>query len=271
MFLIVEYYRKANVLSLDVSAGAVLCALFFAKIFSVSIAFFELCTLGLTVWVIYTMDHLGDALKIPSQASTKRHRFHQEHFSTMVKLLLLAIVLDTVTLFFVRTQILEWGIVLAIGVFVYLTTQQSLKFFKEIFISVLFTGGVLLPSMSITGFSLETTQYVLIVQFAIVALINLLLFSWFDRDLDEQDRLHSFVTIVGERRARITIWLLILVELLLTLVQLYWGEYNSEAALLGTMGLMLAAIFFFRKSFEKHDYYRLLGDAVFVLPILYLI
>jgi hypothetical protein len=271
MLKAVEYYQKANVLSLDVTAGALVCALFFAKVFSVSIGFFELTALGLTVWIIYTIDHLRDARKIPSPASTTRHRFHQVHFNTLRRLLVLAIILDTVTLYFMRIQILKWGIVLAGGVFVYLVTQQSLKFLKEILISVLFTCGILLPSVSITGFTLETIQYLLIVQFAVVALINLLLFSWFDRELDQQDRQHSFVTIVGEGTTRIIIWLLSIIQVVLTLIQLYWGQYNVAAILLGSMGLILSSIYIFREPLGKQDYYRLLGDAVFMIPVLYLI
>lgn len=271
MLKVVEYYRKANVLSLDVTAGALFCALFFAKIFSVRIDILELTSLSLTVWIIYTTDHLSDARKISAQASTKRHRFHQENFRALTKILVLAIILDTATLFFMRIQILKWGIVLSGGVVVYLSAQQMLKFFKEIIISFLFTSGILLPSLSIRGFILETTQYLLIAQFVVVALINLLMFSWFDRELDQQDRQHSFVTIVGESTTRITIWFLIGIQFLFTLVQLHWGHYNRGAILLGTMGLLLASIFFFRKSFEKHDYYRFLGDAVFMIPVLYLL
>lgn len=271
MFRVVEYYRKANILSLDVTAGALFSALFFAKILSVCIGFIELSALGLTVWIIYTTDHLADARKILAQASTRRHRYHQEYFTSLTKLLVFAIMLDVSTLFFMRVKILQWGIILAGGVFVYLITQQALKFFKELFISVLFTCGILLPSLTITGFVLNTLQYLLIVQFAALALINLLLFSWFDRELDQQNRQHSFVTIVGDRTTRIVIWFLICIQILLTSMQLYFGHYNGPAILLGSMGLALSVIFILRKSLEEQDYYRILGDAVFMIPILYLI
>jgi hypothetical protein len=271
MLTAVEYYRRANVLSLDVTAGALVCALFFGRVFSVPVGFVELTALGLTVWIIYTADHLRDARTIPSPASTTRHRFHQDHFNTLRKILVLAILLDAVTLYFMRTQILKWGIVLACVVFVYLIIQQSLKFFKEIFISVLFTCGILLPSVSITGFTLEPNQYLLIVQFAVLALINLLLFSWFDRELDQHDRQHSLVTIVGERTTRMIIWLLVIVQLLLTLLQLYWGQDNFAAIVLGSMGLILSSIFMFRKPLGRQDYYRFVGDAVFMIPVFYLI
>jgi hypothetical protein len=69
-----------NILSLDVVAGAVAGALFFGEILQVQLSFSVLTALGLTVWIIYTLDHLRDAKQILNVASTDRHRFHQEHF-----------------------------------------------------------------------------------------------------------------------------------------------------------------------------------------------
>jgi len=57
-------YQFINVLSLDVVAGAMVSALFFARIFKVQILPWGVLALGLTVWTIYTTDHLVDAKRV---------------------------------------------------------------------------------------------------------------------------------------------------------------------------------------------------------------
>ena len=62
-----RFYQYINILSLDIAAGAVISAVFFAQIFNVQIKPYGLLALGLTVWIIYTVDHLRDAKKIKHQ------------------------------------------------------------------------------------------------------------------------------------------------------------------------------------------------------------
>lgn len=267
---LIKSYRLLNALSLDVVVGALVCSLFFSRIFLVTLKTWELIALGFTVWIIYTADHLRDARKIQRQASTERHRFHQLHYKTLVTLTAVIIVLDAAAIFFVPRQVLIWGIALGALVSVYLFTHRLLRFFKEIFIAIMYTAGVLLPSLSVTEVEINASHYLLIVHFAVLALTNLLMFSWFDRAVDQHDLRHSFTTLVGERATRTTIWYLNIVQVLLVATQLLLGFYNLAVFLFFIMGLLLFVIFVFRKSFAMHDYYRLLGDAVFMVPIVYL-
>jgi len=181
------------------------------------------------------------------------------------------IIVDTFAALFIKMEILLWGIALAAAVAVYLLMHRSLKFLKEIFIATLYTCGILLPSLSVTREDVNLMHYLIIFHFAILALINLLLFSWFDRELDQQDRQHSFVTMVGERITTIIIWLLIIVQSLLMLMQIYNGQNDRAAILLGMMGLLFVVIIIFNRPLGKNDYYRFVGDAVFIVPILYLL
>ncbi|WP_339608375.1 hypothetical protein [uncultured Roseivirga sp.] len=47
-------------LSLDVTAGAVICSLYVAKLFEVRLESSMLVGLGVAIWLIYTIDHLFD-------------------------------------------------------------------------------------------------------------------------------------------------------------------------------------------------------------------
>lgn len=264
-------YRIINLLSLDVVVGAVISALFFARVFEVGVRPFGLIALGLTVWIIYTTDHLGDAKKIQGRASTERHRFHQIHYHTLIILTAAALFLDVVAILFIKQQVFQWGVALSLIVVAYLFVHSTLKFLKEIFIALLYTCGVLLLSIPVTSMKLGTPHYLLVIQFFVAALTNLVMFSWFDRELDERDKRYSFVTKAGELNTRRVVWLLLFVLLAITLMQCFIGELLVPALIPGCMGLLLSVIFFYKEAFANQDYYRLFGDAVFFMPALYLL
>ena len=60
MSKILRLCQTLNILSIDIAAGAVICCAFFADILGVSVLPYGFITLGLTVWIIYTVDHLLD-------------------------------------------------------------------------------------------------------------------------------------------------------------------------------------------------------------------
>ncbi|HEX6224384.1 MAG TPA: hypothetical protein VFZ52_08240 [Chryseolinea sp.] len=271
MHAIFRFYRYINTLSLDIAAGAVVSAQLFARIFNVQIKTYGLMALGLTVWIIYTLDHLRDAKKIKHSASTERHRFHQQNFKVLVCFLVIAVLVDALTIFFIRRQVLAWGLVLWAIVVLYLTVQQFLRFLKEFFIAGLYTWGVLLLSITVTSIDLGVHHTLLIVQFAIAAWINLVLFSWFDHVFDERDEQNSFVTIMGNRTTIFFLYGLFAASALITLVQVMVFTISGPVMILAFMIIILLIIFLLRRSLAKNDLYRLLGDAVFLMPAIYLI
>ena len=188
-----RFYQYVNILSLDIAAGAVISARFFAKIFDVQIKPYGLVALGLTVWIIYTVDHLRDAKNIKHNASTQRHRFHQKYFHPLIIVFVASpSALDTFTIFFIRRQVFEWGLILFVMVMLYLIVQQYLRFLKEFFIASLYTCGVLLISITITTIDVNTMHVLLIIQFGLIAWTNLVLFSWFDHVFDSGiNKIHS--------------------------------------------------------------------------------
>ena len=145
-----KVYRFINLLSIDVAIGSVCCSLFFSKLFKVSVLPYGFISLGLTVWIIYTVDHLLDAKKMQASATTNRHRFHQQHFQLLLSLVIVATGINSILLLFIRKPVLITGIVLVILVILYLLIQHSLKFLKEIFVAVVYTAGVILPAASNT-------------------------------------------------------------------------------------------------------------------------
>lgn len=250
------------------TGGAVICALFFAKILGVSILPYGLISLGLTVWIIYTTDHLIDARRAKQPAATERHRFHQQHFKSLLALLIVFTIVDGTQLFYIRKVVFIQGLGLAAAIVIYFLLQRSLKFLKEVIGSLLYTGGVLLIPLSLKSESLSYGQLVLIIQFAITALINLLLFSWFDKSQDEQDQHSSFATTMGVDTTKIFLTVLFFIQAILTSIQFASG-HMTPAMILVLMNTLLLLIYMKRKYFEVDSRYRFLGDAVFFVPLIY--
>jgi hypothetical protein len=263
---IVTGYRYANLLSFDVAAGAVCSALFFARLLKSHIQVITLIVLFLVVWMIYTVDHLLDAQRLPYPASSERHRFHQRHKRPLLVVLILAFVVTLVLVGFLDTRILKHGLYLGTVVMVYLVLHRALAWTKELWIAVLYTAGVLLP-LGTTSPPLPPWPWVIITQFGLVAFLNLLVFSWFDYDNDKREGSFSFVTITGKLLATRGIVAIAAVVLILSL----FTEDGLASAILVVMVLAHLIMFLKPEYFTKNDLYRLIGDAVFFLPLLYLL
>jgi hypothetical protein len=264
-------YRYVNMLSLDIVAGAVIGALFFSHLFSVEILPYGLAALALTVWIIYTIDHLRDARSIKHFASTERHRFHQQHFRVLTIVVCTAILTDSVLILFMRKPVFEWGLILSGIVILYLVVQQYLRVLKELFVAILYTCGVLLPSIAITPPDPELLQTLLIIQFVFIAWINLLIFSWFDQENDLRDQQISFATLCGKRVTAILIFSLSGLQLGMGIMTWQNELYRTPVILFSLMTLILLVVFASYNQKNRSDSFRLLGDAVFFIPGVYLL
>lgn len=250
--------------------GAVCCAEWFAVLFEVTLRPYALVSLGLTVWIIYTVDHLLDARKVIGAASTDRHRFHQKNFWVLLAVLALAIALDILVVFFIRREVFNAGIVLSVIMMIYFLLQHYLRHFKEFVIAILFSCGVLLPAWSLSPESASGGLTLLIGQFILSALLNLLLFSWFDQNNDIKDKRESFVTLVGERTTKkIIVFLFISNAVLMGASLLYSPDLMYQELIIFLMNFVLAVVFIQRRLFAVNDRFRLVGDCIFLFPVLY--
>jgi len=267
---LLKFYRLLNILSIDVALGAVCCAAWFAVLFEVTLRPYALVSLGLTVWIIYTADHLLDARKVIGTASTDRHRFHQKNFTVLLTILAMAIVLDLLVIFFIRKEVFNSGIVLSGVMMIYFLLQHYLRHFKEFVVAILFSCGVLLPAWSLSAVSADFGTVLIIGQFVLTALLNLLLFSWFDHNNDIKDKRESFVTLVGERISRqIILFLFVLNAILILVSLLYSSNLVLQELIIFLMNFTLVVIFIQPKRFEVNDRFRLIGDCIFLFPVLY--
>jgi len=163
------------------------------------------------------------------------------------------------------------GIGLGAIVIVYFIVQRKLGFLKEILGALLYCVGVMLPIIALSKMSFNNLMSVPAILFFNTALINLILFSWFDREKDLQDNHTSLVTRVGNTASRGILYFLFITHLGLIIYAFDSGFEISILLVFVSMYLVLLFIFLKAEWFSFNDRYRLAGDAIFLIPLIYLI
>ncbi len=267
-----RWYRYVNILSIDTAVGAVVSSLFVARLIGASVWIYGKVALGLTVWVIYTADHLMDAWKVKARASSERHRFHQRHFNVLALALVIGAVIDLIVVLFMRNSLLYYGLILSVIVLLYLVISRYLKMLKEIFIAFIYTAGVMLPSLAAEDNWLNQWHLLLMFNFFLVAFANLLIFSWFDLQNDLTDGHVSFVTIYGRKKTKAIIHSLYIFMIVTSLLLIVFQRCPIIPVLIiFCMMTILVLILRFDEYFKVEDRFRYAGDAVFFLPGIYIL
>jgi hypothetical protein len=267
--MISRAYRYLNLLSIDVAAGAAVGAAFFANIFHVDLLPQAYVVLGLTVWIIYTADHLLDAFRLDKPASTARHLLHQRNFRALCWATGIVVVIDVALALFVRVQLLIPGLIVSVACAAYLVMSRWLRFLKEVAGAVLYSSGVLLPSLSLSQ-PLEFDLKLVVAQFVLIVFVNMLLFARMSYTSDVRDDQHSLFTTIGLRQGD---WL-IAISFLCLVVLMAWpatGVFPATRIVMAAMALTLFLIYVFPAYFRSHERYRLVGDSVFLFPGILLI
>lgn len=249
-----------NILSIDVALGSVCSALFFAKYLGSDLSGVSLLVLALSVWVIYTVDHLKDAYKLHGEASSVRHRFHQTNFLTLRGTVIGVILLVLSLLYFLPSRVLYVGSGLSVVVVLYLLFHVYLPYAKEFIVALAYTAGVFVPSFN----SHVDLPVLLLCGFFVVALMNLLLFSWFSEEEDRADGIISLATTIGEGATRKVFIVLFFLSSVILLV----SRFHPAFLILTAMTSALLAIMIFHRYFKKRDRYRI-GDMIFFMGLVY--
>ncbi|MBX2914108.1 MAG: hypothetical protein KF856_02430 [Cyclobacteriaceae bacterium] len=255
-------YRFLNLLSLDVAFGAALTTLFFSKLLQAPVRYYGVVALGLTVWIIYTIDRLMDVRQLKQAAISERHKFHQNNYKVLSVAVGLAIVVVCILAVFIRPSVLIGGLVLAPLIAVYLLLQKKLPI-KELAVAVMYTVGVLLPAWP-GRWNLLLQEAAMITQLFFIALTNLLLFAWFETAVDQAMGQHSLATRLGKQV--VARWIFVLVSCGLVFSLPYAVFVSPAGWIIFTMWLGLAFIYKFHNYFGRAERYRLWGDAIFYLP-----
>ncbi|MEQ8425525.1 MAG: hypothetical protein RIA63_12500, partial [Cyclobacteriaceae bacterium] len=176
-----------------------------------------------------------------------------------------------VLLFYIYTPLLYLGLVLGALVLIYFLIQRQLGFMKEVLGAGLYCLGVMLPVIAFSKDSYYSLLSIPFILFFNIVLINLILFSWFDRDKDMKDNHTSLVVSLGPKVGRIVLTILFVIQLAIAAYVYNSGIYYDLLIIFGLMYVVLLVIFLMAKWFATEDKYRLVGDAIFIIPLLHLL
>lgn len=275
--ILLKAYRIFNALSLDVALGACITSMFIASYLQVSLSVATILSLGISVWLIYTADHLMDAKQITHQPHTFRHYFHQKYFKVIMSIAGAVGLFQLLLLFYLPLNTLLGGLLLLFIVGLYFLLLWLMRFkkvyHKEILIALVYACGVFLPPFSISKGALDITIGLLFFQIVLLALSNLLIFSLLEISSDQKDQQTSLAILLGNTATKRLVFGLLIFGVMLSISLFFSASAQSMAVAEITLFMMnsvLGLILLF-PSWRKNDNYRLIGDAVFYIPIVFIL
>ena len=274
-------YTHIRHLSIDVAVGALCGGSMVAAYLAVPMHWSWYVILPLSVWAIYTGDHLMDARRLGDAASTPRHRFHHRHFRLLLVLALLAAMTSVVlaSVFLGVTGVL-FGLGLGVlagahlALVKFVGERNSPLLVKELGVALVYSAGIWGLPLIMSGALATREAMVPAAQFLLLALANLLEFSLYEFDSDKRDGHTSLVQAIG-RKGTIRFTRLVLAAAVGLGVYLLASTGGAATVRLETvyalMAGVLAALIYRPVWFMHHERYRVWGDAAFLLPVLYIL
>jgi hypothetical protein len=272
-FFMRTFFRSISFLSIDVALGAIVGSIFLSSFLNVRMSLPTILILGLTVWSIYTFDHLLDSKKI-GLITTERHLFHIKYHVQLSKILAVVLLLIGALVFFVSTRTLIFGTALGCSVLVYFLSIHFLNWkviiHKEMIISIIYSLGIFLGPISLYEGQFTVIQILIGIVFFLIVLLNVLIFSLFDYHSDKLAKFPSLILRMGIQNSKIIIGAVsILASLLITSI-FYLGHFETGILFL-VMLLVLQLLFWFESKNVIVENYRFLGDGIFLLPLIFIL
>lgn len=265
-------------LNFDVVLGAVLSLLMVQHLSGVAPQLSISVCLALAVFVVYSADRLLDVFgKKESDILTTRHRFYFRHFGGLALLTAQAIWVGGVVAWQALPDgIWAFGIKLTVAVMAYLLLVQLLPqwlkvfFPKEILTAFVYCVGIW-GSVKAQGASTPIEWYWAATIFGLIALLNLLLFTYYEYDRDLKQKQAALFHRWGKKKIKLIFNFLAVITILL-IMSLIWQKNRpsiwfcvevTEIAMI----LWLMFVMYQPKLFRRASRYRFAADAVFLFPI----
>jgi len=276
-----KIYRYFHFLSLDIVLGALASSCFAARLFAVNPGWAWWITLAMTVWLLYTGDHLLDAWRNRKKIERELHFFMNKNRRTIIWSMGVVTVIDMLLIFNLLDQgLMKYALVLAGLVLLFYAMRHIFRKNRvlfvpgEFFVLFIYMAGTWLGPASAVKNGFVPSQGMIALIFAGVLLMNLGVISLYDIKLDNRLGIGSLANALGPKRTRrllvgtsITIYLVSLLQFLV----FEMDRYFKYALILAGMATILLMVLLYPSRFRKNDYYRLAADAVLYMGFLSLL
>lgn len=263
-------------LNVDTALGAVITSMFIAENINSQIPSVAIITLFIAVLSIYNFDHLLDARQLDGKANSPRRSYYQRNQKALAVYQLFLLVILLSIIWYLPLEILRAGIILGLITVIYFLLLfivfPNRFILKEVMISVVFTTALFLAPVY-SGSEISTIGFILILwlEILVLAIINTLLFAWYDYDNDKREGHVSLARELGTGVVYKVILSLIAFLTLLIALQVYLGGNLAYQSILLLMGLILLWSLLANKRLVHYELYRVSGESIFLLPILVLL
>jgi 4-hydroxybenzoate polyprenyltransferase len=273
-----RYYRILQYLSIDVMLGALASGAMAARLMGQAMPAVWWTALPLSVWVVYTTDHLLDARRMQGQAHSARHLFHHRYYYAIAAAWAGALMICITWAPWQAPQellLLGMGmgmlVLLHLGIVSWAKGRARWWLQKELGVGLIYSAGVWGGPLALSHGPASPAVWLAAAQFFGLAMINLLVFSVYEEAADTQDGQTSFVRAVGRKFALRLVWLIALLTAAggwLALRQEPDPGMMRVQAVYAAMLLLLMWIAADQRRFAPQERYRLWGDLVFLFPAL---
>jgi hypothetical protein len=275
--IVIDCLRYINILSLDVVVGSVMVAIFACKVLDVEIQTWWLVIIMLTVWVMYTADHLLDAWQGKEQVTIRRHSFHYKHAKHILPVWIMAAVISIfLSLLVLDHEIIYMGILLGISILIYFgvvyLNKGNRPYFlqKELFIALIYVIGIWLAPMVWHGINPDGIILIIIANLVLLAWAEGIIISWYEFHEDIADKHVSFSVLFGRKSSKRFIYLILIIVLVFCTAGIFLIGNDMTIKFAFVIELLIGIVLVFLNSFPnifyKNELYRYIGEACFLLP-----
>ncbi len=276
-----KIYRHLHFLSIDIVLGALASSCFAARLFATDPGWIWWIILALTVWLLYTGDHMLDALRHKKKVEREMHYFMLKHRKLVIYSLgVVAVVNFILIINLLDKELFKYALVLAGLVLLFYAMRhvfrknRILRIPGEFFVLLLYMAGTWLgPVVAFEG-GFEAGHGMIALIFLGVLLMNLGVISLYDIKLDSRMGIASLANLLGIKSTKNlllgTAMAIYLVSLLQFLV-FDMDRYSKYALILAGMCTILLMVIYSPSRFRKKDFFRLAADAVLYMGFLALL
>ncbi len=269
-------YNFINTYSVFVAVGSLSSYLFFSKLLDIKPNYIVATGLSIGLWVIYTFDHLLDGLRLGDKASSTRHREHFLKLKQITRLVIIGLASLIGLSFWVPFIYYNYIVFLCVLTLIHFLINYNLsirfvvlRYFKEVFIAFVVTIGFVITPVLELHSSIDMNQLIYVFMlFYFINLSNLLIFSYFDNELDKKDNITTIVHFFGLVKLRGLIYSGIALSFIILTIS-YMNEEINEVSfyVFLSMQVTLMGIIIFPSFFGTNERYRFFGDLIYLYPI----